>query len=105
MLNIKFVEVNDNEATLVFSKEWFGWSTNIFPQIDYSSFCPIMDLFMEAFYWFYENGNKLRFKEPYQFCNIRWFRALKQLKKYGWIKVYRENNKMIYEIPIYRDGV
>ena len=31
----------------------------------------------------------------------RWYRFLKFCKKDGRIKVYRENNKMVYEVPTY----
>lgn len=31
----------------------------------------------------------------------RWYRFLKFCKKDGRIKVYRKNNKMVYEVPTY----
>ena len=100
MLNIRFTYVDDANATMTFRKWWCGWKNNsILRTIGMNRHDQIKALCLEAFYLYYEYPNLL--KKPYQFCNIRWYRALKKLKKHGWIKVDRVNNKMVYEIPIY----
>ena len=101
MLNIRFVHVGEEKATFIFGKDYSGWKVEILRDENYG-FIPFQNLFIEAFFTFY-HGPKFRkpdFYERTQFCNIRWYRVLKKLKKDGWIKVYRVNNKMVYEIPV-----
>ena len=100
MLNIRFTYVDEANAIMAFRKGLCGLKhKSILRTIGIHRYYQTKALFNEAFYLYYEYPNLL--KKPCQFCNIRWYRTLNKLKKHGWIKVYRVNNKMVYEIPIY----
>lgn len=100
MLNIRFTYVDEANAIMAFRKGLCGLKhKRILRTIGIHRYNQTKGLFNEAFYLYYGYPNL--FKKPYQFCNIRWYRTLNKLKKHGWIKVYRVNNKMVYEIPIY----
>lgn len=101
MLNIKATPCEKSKAIVLVlaGKGHFSFS-NKFAD-DLAATRPgNFDLFFE----FIKGAAGLHFISTYSYRRgnpKRWYRFLKFCKKDGRIKVYRKNNKMVYEVPTY----
>lgn len=100
MLNVKATPCEKSKAILLMSKGYFGFSqkfTNDLRvarphdfQLVFGLFVTIVGLWANPLTYSFIRRNPKR-----------WYRFLKFCKKDGRIKVYRKNNKMVYEVPTY----
>lgn len=99
MLNVKAVPCEKSKAIVLVGEGHFGFSNKFVDDLEavkpYS-----FDFFLELI----NGAAKLHFISMYSYRKSnpkRWYRFLKFCKKDGRIKVYRKNNKMVYEVPTY----
>jgi hypothetical protein len=95
MLNVKATPCEKSKA-IVLSKGHFGF--NKFADDLEEAKPDAFDLFFELI----KGADGLHLLSMYSYRKSnpkRWYRFLKFCKKDGRIKVYRKNNKMVYEVP------
>lgn len=101
MLNVKATPCEKSKALVLVGEGRLGFSFSKKFMDDLEEAKPV------AFGLFFELvkgavGFRLVSMYSYRRSNPkRWYRFLKFCKKDGRIKVYRENNKMVYEVPTY----
>lgn len=97
MLNVKATPCEKSKAIVLVSEECFGISEKF--THDLQAVKPYdFDLFFELVHGVL--GLFLNVSVSFDVDNPkRWYRFLKFCKKDGRIKVYRKNNKMVYEVP------
>lgn len=99
MLNVKATLCEKSKALVLIGEGRLGFSNKFMD--DLAEAKPV------AFGLFFElvkRARGLHLLSMYSYRNSnpkRWYRFLKFCKKDGRIKVYRENNKMVYEVPTY----
>ena len=99
MLNVKATLCEKSKALVLVGQGHFGLSNKFMDDLEEAkpdSFGLFFELVKGAI------GLHLISMYSYRRSNPkRWYRCLKFCKKDGRIKVYRKNNKMVYEVPTY----
>lgn len=99
MLNVKATPCEKSKAIVLVGEGRLGLSNKFMDDLEEAK--------PDAFGLFFElvkraSGLHLISTYSYRKSNPkRWYRFLKFCKKDGRIKVYRKNNKMMYEVPTY----
>ena len=99
MLNVKVTPCKKSKALVLVSEERLGFNNKFMDDLEEAK-PDAFDLFFELV----KGAAGLRLMSMYSYRRSnpkRWYRFLKFCKKDGRIKVYRENNKMVYEVPTY----
>jgi|GEM_PF-1195384 len=104
MLNVKATPCEKSKAIVLVGKGHFGFInigfSNKFADDLKEAKPDAFDLFFELI----KGAAGLHLLSMYSYRKSnpkRWYRFLKFCKKDGRIKVYRKNNKMVYEVPTY----
>ena len=100
MLNVKAVPCKQDEAIVLMSKGYFGFNEKFTSDLRVArpyDFKLFFELAVRIIgFWDIPLVYSFRRRNPKS-----WYRFLKFCKKDGRIKVYRKNNKMVYEVPTY----
>lgn len=102
MLNVKAVPCEKSKATVLTSKKHFDININFLDKLEKTN-----PHFFDMAFEILASAGGLQSGIAFYFgafrkCNSKsWYRFLKFCKKDGRIKVYRKNNKMVYEVPTY----
>lgn len=100
MLNVKATPCKQDEAIVLVDKGYFGFNHKFINDLqvarphDFKFFFELVVIIMGL--WANPLKYSFRRRNP-----KHWYRFLKFCKKDGRIKVYRKNNKMVYEVPTY----
>ena len=97
MLNVKATPCEKSKAIVLVGEGHFGFSNKFADDLEEAR-PGNFDLFFELI----KGAVGLHFISMYSYRRSnpkRWYRFLKFCKKDGGIKVYRKNNKMVYEVP------
>ena len=101
MLNVKATLCEKSKALVLVGQGRFGLSNKFMDDLEEAK-PDSFGLFFELIFELIKEGTGLHLLYSYIRSNPkRWYRFLKFCKKDGRIKVYRENNKMVYEVPTY----
>ena len=99
MLNVKATPCEKSKAIFLVGEGRLGFSNKFMDDLEEAK-PDSFDLFFELVKGVV--GLRLISMYSYRRSNPkRWYRFLKFCKKDGRIKVYRKNNKMVYEVPTY----
>lgn len=102
MLNVKATPCEESKAIVIVGEGHFGFHNKFMDDLEEAK-PDAFDLFFELIWRV--AGFHLPSKCSHRKSNPkRWYRFLKFCKKDGRIKVYRKNNKMVYEVPTYFEG-
>ena len=99
MLNVKATLCEKSKALVLVGQGRLGLSNKFMDDLEEAK-PDSFDLFFELV----KGAIGLHLLSMYSYRNSnpkRWYRFLKFCKKDGRIKVYRKNNKMVYEVPTY----
>ena len=99
MLNVKATPCEKSKAIVLVGEGRLGFSNKFADDLEEAK-PDAFDLFFELV----KRASGLHLISMYSYRRSnpkRWYRFLKFCKKDGRIKVYRENNKMVYEVPTY----
>ena len=99
MLNVKATPCEKSKAIVLVSEGRLGFSNKFMDDLEEAK-PDAFDLFFELV----KRASGLHLISTYSYRRSnpkRWYRFLKFCKKDGRIKVYRKNNKMVYEVPTY----
>ena len=107
MLNVKATLCEKSKALVLVGEGHCGLSNKFMDDLEEAK-PDSFGLFFELIFTLIKEGTELHLLSMYWYRNSyrnsnpkRWYRFLKFCKKDGRIKVYRENNKMVYEVPTY----
>ena len=103
MLNVKATPCEKNKAIVLIGEGHFGLHNKFMDDLEEAK-PDAFDLFFELIKGLIKGAAGLHLISMYSHRKSnpkRWYRFLKFCKKDGRIKVYRENNKMVYEVPTY----
>lgn len=103
MLNVKATLCEKSKALVLVGQGHFGLSNKFMDDLEEAK-PDSFGLFFELIFELIKEGTGLHLLSMYSYRNSnpkRWYRFLKFCKKDGRIKVYRKNNKMVYEVPTY----
>lgn len=103
MLNVKATPCEKSKAIVLVGKGHFGFSNKFADDLEEAK-PDAFDLFFGLIKELIKGAAGLHLLSMYSYRKSnpkRWYRFLKFCKKDGRIKVYRKNNKMVYEVPTY----
>lgn len=103
MLNVKATPCEKSKAIVLVGEGRLGISEKFMDDLEEAK-PDSFGLFFELIFGFIKGATGLHLLSMYSYRKSnpkRWYRFLKFCKKDGRIKIYRKNNKMVYEVPTY----
>lgn len=103
MLNVKATPCEKSKAIVLVGEGRLGFNNKFMDDLEEAK-PDAFDLFFDLIFDLGKGAAELGLMSMYSYRRSnpkRWYRFLKFCKKDGRIKVYRKNNKMVYEVPTY----